>query len=513
MRPHFVFLATAALLVGCTAADDPAGQGLIQEQAAAVEALQTQVADLEARIATSTAPPTTTSTTAAPTTSLPVPLPAAADVFAAAAPSVVFIEVPDGTGSGVVLADGWVVTNAHVVGRYPTVRLFTAVGEVTDVPVHARDWLHDLALVGPLPVSVSDELPALDLEMAEAPSVGEAVYLVGFPGEVEADPDPTMTAGILSRQRRQPCLDVTFLQVDALIAGGQSGGALLDQSGNLIGISGLGGFTDWNFGLVFSAGDAARVLAPMSAGEEPEGESTATKRLGAVVDYYDSQAFLVTITEQVPTLSVSAEAISGADIWLGIDSPDGYPPMPVTAVDEVDYLLGAYGEEEEEHLYFEDLNLEGEGETLEVSLLPGRYVVSLGYWSSADTEAIEVVSSHLLVPLPDDENGWDTLRAGDSAVGDIGHLYDTDRFHIELEANEQIRIQVDSLGDPVMSLYLDDYLVASNDDAGTGLYGAGASMVVVAPATGTYDLDLGMIGEVPAGYLVQVQPGEDEPCR
>jgi len=38
-------------------------------------------------------------------------------------------------------------------------------------------------------------------------------------------------------------------------------------------------------------------------------------------------------------------------------------------------------------------------------------------------------------------------------------------------------------------------------------------MVVVAPATGTYDLDLGMIGEVPVGYGVTVQAGEDEACR
>ncbi len=140
-------------------------------------------------------------------------------------------------------------------------------------------------------------------------------------------------------------------------------------------------------------------------------------------------------------------------------------------------------------------------------------MVSVGYWSPAEWESLEVTSSHPLVPLDDPENGSDTLRAGSSATGNIGHLYDTDRFHIELEADEQVRIQVDSLGDPVMSLYLDDFLIASNDDAGTGLYGAGASMVVVAPATGTYDLDLGMIGEVPVGYGVTVQAGEDEACR
>ena len=140
-------------------------------------------------------------------------------------------------------------------------------------------------------------------------------------------------------------------------------------------------------------------------------------------------------------------------------------------------------------------------------------MVSVGYWSLADRESVEVESSHLLVPLEDPENGSRTLRPGDTESGVIGHLYDTDRFRIELAAGDQVRIQVDSLGDPVMSLYLDDNLVASNDNAGTGLYGAGASMTVVAPVSGTYDLDIAMFGDVPAGYLVAVLAGEAEACR
>ncbi|HJL76813.1 MAG TPA: serine protease [Acidimicrobiales bacterium] len=516
MRSPFLLLTTAALLVGCTAGDDSADSDLLLEQAAVVESLQEQVADLEARVArsTSTVPPTTAPpTTTSSTTTVPAPMPTAAEVFAAASPSVVFIEVPSGTGSGLVLSDGWVATNAHVVGRYPTVRLFTSVGEFVDIPVHARDWLNDLALVGPLTGPVAETLPALDFGSAETVRVGEAVYLVGFPGEVESDPEATITAGILSRRRRHPCLDVTFLQVDALIAGGQSGGALLDERGNLIGISGLGGFTDSNFGLVFSAEDVVRVLQPMYLPGSGSTEAPGRKRQEAASAYYDTAAFLVTVTEALPTLSVRASAPSGADIWLVIDSADGFPPIPAYADDELDYLFGGTYGEEDPDAFYADENAEGDGETLEVRVLPGRYVVSVGYWSPAEWESLEVTSSHPLVPLDDPENGSDTLRAGSSATGNIGHLYDTDRFHIELEADEQVRIQVDSLGDPVMSLYLDDFLIASNDDAGTGLYGAGASMVVVAPATGTYDLDLGMIGEVPVGYGVTVQAGEDEACR
>ncbi len=506
MRSIFLPSMAVLLLVGCTAEQDSADRKLLQEQAAKVESLQEQVADLEARI-------TTTSMAPPPPTTTAEPLPTAAEVFAAASPSVVYIEVPDGTGSGIVIADGWILTNAQVVGRYLEVRLFTSAGEVADVPVHARDWLHDLALVGPIPGPAGEALSPLSLTSSEGVRVGEAVYLVGFPGEVETEPEATMTAGILSRRRRQPCLDVTFLQVDALIAGGQSGGALLDERGDLIGISGLGGFSESNFGLVFAAEDATRILDPLYHPDGGTSEPAGRKRQEATVDYYDSAAFLVTVTEAVPALSIRASAPSGADVWLSIDTPDGYSPIPAYDADEVDLLFGSPFGEEDPNAFYADAHLEGEGEVLEVRLLPGRYVVSVGYWSLADSELIEMTASHLLVPLGDPENGSSILRAGDTEAGVIGHLADTDRFRLDLGADEQVLLQVDSLGDPVMSLYLDDVLVASNDDAGTGLYGAGASMVVVAPVSGTYDLDVGMFGDVPAGYRVTVLTGEAEACR
>ena len=105
-----------ALLAGCTAEQDTAERDLLLEQAAVVEALQQQGAELEGRITTTI---TSTSMAPPPTTTTAEPVPEAAEVFAAASPSLVFIEVPDGTGSGIVLADGWVLTNAHVVGRCP----------------------------------------------------------------------------------------------------------------------------------------------------------------------------------------------------------------------------------------------------------------------------------------------------------------------------------------------------------------------------------------------------------
>ena len=107
-----------------------------------LEALRGKGEALEAQMSTVALAPTTTVTPTITTTAVPTTLtmPTPAEVFAAVSPSVVFIEVPDGAGSGVLLSSGYVVTNAHVVGHLPTVRLFTALGEVAEVPVHARDW-------------------------------------------------------------------------------------------------------------------------------------------------------------------------------------------------------------------------------------------------------------------------------------------------------------------------------------------------------------------------------------
>ena len=111
---------------------------------AELQALGEKVESLEAEMS-AVAPAPTIATAAAPA---PLAAPTPAEVFAAVSPSVVFIEVPSGTGSGVLLSSGYVVTNAHIVGHFPTVRLFTSLGEVAEVPVHARDWSSDLALIG-----------------------------------------------------------------------------------------------------------------------------------------------------------------------------------------------------------------------------------------------------------------------------------------------------------------------------------------------------------------------------
>ena len=69
-------------------------------------------------------------------------------------------------------------------------------------------------------------------------STGDDLFLVGYPGEANTeDLKPTIADGILSRTRHTKVFDLSYLQTDASIGGGQSGGALVDTHGDVVGIS------------------------------------------------------------------------------------------------------------------------------------------------------------------------------------------------------------------------------------------------------------------------------------
>ena len=142
----------------------------------------------------------------------------ATEVYALVAPTIVFIETPSGTGSGVLIDGGYIVTNRHVVWPYESVWATFPDGTwFEDVPVIGWDTLSDLAVLGPVDIPVA---PA-ELADGEGLSPGSELYLVGYPAETEAFPEPTISRGILSRFREWEWLGMTYLQTDASIAGGR----------------------------------------------------------------------------------------------------------------------------------------------------------------------------------------------------------------------------------------------------------------------------------------------------
>jgi serine protease Do len=144
--------------------------------------------------------------------------------------------VPGATGSAlgsgfVFSADGLIVTNRHVVIGARSVRVKLADGREVPAQVIGVDATTDIAL---LRVSAG-RLPALHLESSDKVSVGDPVVAIGNPFGL----GQSVTAGILSARGRvleeDPYID--FLQTDAAINLGNSGGPLLSTDGAVVGVN------------------------------------------------------------------------------------------------------------------------------------------------------------------------------------------------------------------------------------------------------------------------------------
>jgi serine protease Do len=135
-------------------------------------------------------------------------------------------------GSGFFVSqDGYVVTNNHVVEKAAEVQLVTDDGKTLNAKVIGTDPRTDLAL---LKVSESGNYPFVQLSTGK-PRIGEWVLAVGNPFGLGG----TVTAGIVSAQGRDigsgPYDD--FLQIDAAVNRGNSGGPTFNQKGEVIGVN------------------------------------------------------------------------------------------------------------------------------------------------------------------------------------------------------------------------------------------------------------------------------------
>lgn len=145
------------------------------------------------------------------------------------------------SGSGVIISnDGYIVTNNHVIEKAEQIEVVLHDRKKLKAVLVGADPATDLALlkVG----NLDDELPSVAFGNSDSVRVGEWVMAVGNPFELES----TVTAGIVSAKGRdinilqhkagQPAVE-SFIQTDAAVNPGNSGGALVNTEGELIGIN------------------------------------------------------------------------------------------------------------------------------------------------------------------------------------------------------------------------------------------------------------------------------------
>lgn len=171
-----------------------------------------------------------------------------ADVVEKSTPAVVYIEiigrhpfsareVPVSNGSGFIISrDGLIVTNAHVVANKRGVRVKLTNGEMYNATVQDVDPVADIATIK---ISPRNPLPTLPLGRSSDVRQGEFVVAMGSPFALRN----TITSGIVSSVQRGgkelglSNSNMDYIQTDAAIDFGNSGGPLINLDGEVIGIN------------------------------------------------------------------------------------------------------------------------------------------------------------------------------------------------------------------------------------------------------------------------------------
>ena len=138
-----------------------------------------------------------------------------------------------GTGSGVIISpDGYIVTNNHVIANSSQLEVTLNNNKTYEAEVIGTDADSDIAL---LKIDAEDALPYLAFGDSDNTKIGEWVLAVGNPFNLTS----TVTAGIVSAKARSlsPRRTQSFIQTDAAVNPGNSGGALVNTNGDLIGIN------------------------------------------------------------------------------------------------------------------------------------------------------------------------------------------------------------------------------------------------------------------------------------
>jgi len=161
-------------------------------------------------------------------------------------------EMPEriGTGSGVIVSpDGYIITNNHVIENHSEIEVTTNDNKTYIALVIGADPDTDIAV---LKISSDEKLPYVFFGDSDTTRIGEWVLAVGNPFNLNS----TVTAGIISAKSRdlntRDGKNESYIQTDAAVNRGNSGGALVNTRGELIGIntaisSMTGGFVGYSF--------------------------------------------------------------------------------------------------------------------------------------------------------------------------------------------------------------------------------------------------------------------------
>ena len=276
---------------------------------------------------------------------------------------------------------------------------------------------------------------------------------------------------------------MTYFQ-SAAVAGGQSGGALVNLRGEVVGISTL----SFNVsGLAASSVDIMPVVEKIIRGEfnsELGGRPLPVGSGSFEVDfdlrnYWDTKAFVLDATAGT-VLEVEIEG--PGDGRFHVSAPDGL----ILEVDD-GYTGVERGAVEPSTSGVHFLQVE---------------------MASGDSSSFDISSSVRLIPLNDPDDGR-SIRVGETVAGSLDHLLDRDWYSVRLDEGQTVRIATDSINVDTV-LYVDfpkshNNQVVYDDDSGSGL--GNSELIYRAPHTGEFLIAVSeAVGDRLGGYYLSLEP-------
>jgi S1-C subfamily serine protease len=425
-------------------------------------------------------------------------------------PSLAFVETPMATGSAILIADGFLVTNAHVVDPFGTVSITFDGGEVhEEVPVVGADLRADIAVVGP----VDTTRPAVPISDAADLVDGGPVYLIGYPGETDMDaPTPAISQGIVSRRREAKPFGLQYVQTDAAIGGGQSGGALVDDKGHAVGVSGLR-FAE-EYALALSGEDVRTAIEAVQAGTSTpyhplpvDGMVTTTPFHVEDPEVDEGIALLPTSTSDA-TVRVSLRSDTAQPTLAIIDVFTGEPRFYSQSL--IDQIAAASGATPEDIAVGLDAGREVEPNVFDIDVpADAHYGVSFGSLTGPADVVLDAPNGVFAVI---DDDAHRPVVVGDDIDGAIDYLEPYDSFVVDLAEGQELSVFVGSAsGDMAITIQAPGqsvYEAAYFDDSGVGMLSYDVDETYTADVAGRYVLYVSANDGIATGYRLQLRASD-----